>query len=70
MKRRDNIDACIVTIHKAAAKTNMEKHMSAIHKMEKQYQCKECNFKTAYKKCLKDHVSAIHEKIRPYECSY
>ena len=45
-----------------------KKHIKGIDDKINDWECKKCNFTTAYKIDLVNHVQAIHDKVKNWKC--
>ena len=61
--RKDFI--CYVCQLKVTGKKALVTHMKEIHKEDKCFKCRFCDFKTEWNHRLKDHELRLHEEIKP-----
>ena len=62
MRKRDHSNVNCVTICTCAQKSDMKKHVDAVHKNKKPYKCEMCDYSCCHKTSLKMHIDSVHEK--------
>ena len=51
-------------------KSDLKKHIEAVHAGIKPHQCPSCESSFSQKCNMKRHIASTHEGIRPYKCSF
>jgi uncharacterized Zn-finger protein len=47
---------------------SLKRHIQAVHKNFKPFQCEICKASFAFKSYLKNHVSGVHGNLKPFQC--
>ena len=70
-KQAKAIHQCPECDHKThSGKSDLMRHINAIHKGEKPLKCGQCDYATREKQSLKYHVKAVHDKNKDNHCPH
>ena len=60
---------CEICLHNFR-KDNLKRHISTVHKGNKQFKCHFCNSTFTQKGNLKTHVTSVHERKKSFKCDF
>ena len=71
MSTYDEIKAfqCKICKYKAAKKSDLKKHIEAVHEGIKKFKCNFCDYKAARNTNLRKHIESVHEGIKQFKCN-
>lgn len=52
-----------------SSKSDLTRHIRAVHLKLKPYGCNQCDYKCSYKGHLNQHIKSVHSKIKDFECN-
>ena len=58
---------CKICEYKTGKKSDLKKHIEAVHEGIKKFKCNICDYKAARNANLKKHIESVHEGIKPFK---
>ena len=66
---KNELQNCTLCNDSFRTKSNLNRHIDAVHKLKKQFECKICDAKFTRNRNLKEHITIFHEQQKLFQCS-